>query len=104
MSTSAPTSISVPEKAEAAQLVYPNPAATGSYISFSLEKLPGKIVKAELISADGKSKSDLFSGFYPGTRESPFLFPLPIVAAGKYLVRFTDEKGKHQQQELIITP
>ena len=102
MSTSAPTSISVPAKAEAAQLVYPNPAATGSYISFSLEKLPGKIVKAELISADGKSKSDLFSGFYPGTRESPFLFPLPVVAAGKDLVRFTDEKGKQHQQELII--
>ncbi len=104
MSTTAPTSISVTEKAEAVQLVYPNPAAAGSYISFSLEKLPGKIVKAELISADGKSKSDLFSGFYPGTRESPFLFPLPIVAAGKYLVRFTDEKGMQHQQELIITP
>jgi len=103
MSTSVPTSIPVPAKAEAAQLVYPNPAAAGSYISFSLEKLPGKIVKAELISADGKSRTELFSGFYPGTRESPFLFPLPVVAAGKYLVRFTDDRGKQHQQKLIIT-
>jgi hypothetical protein len=104
MSTSSPTAVSFPKEPETAPLVYPNPAAAGSYISISLEKLPGKIVKAELISADGKFKNELFSGFYPGTWESPFLFPLPVVAAGKYIVRFTDEKGKQHQQELIITP
>ncbi len=104
MSTSTPTAIATFSGEKPAQaLVYPNPAAAGSYITFSLEKLPGKMVKAELISSDGKFKSDLFSGFYPGTRESPFLFPLPVIAAGKYHVRFTDEKGKQHQQELIIT-
>jgi photosystem II stability/assembly factor-like uncharacterized protein len=103
MSTSSPTAVSFPKEAETAPLVYPNPAAAGSFISISLEKLPCKIVKAELISLVGKTKLELFSGFYPGTRESPFMFPLPEVASGKYIIRFTDEAGKKFQQDLIIT-
>jgi photosystem II stability/assembly factor-like uncharacterized protein len=102
MSTSSPTAVSFPKEPETAPLVYPNPAAAGSYISISLERLPGKIVKAELISLVGKTKLELFSGFYPGTRESPFMFPLPEVASGKYIIRFTDEAGKIFQQDIII--
>ena len=51
----------------------------------------------------GKSKIELFSGFYPGPRESPFMFPLPAVASGKYIIRFTDEAGKNFDQDIIIT-
>jgi hypothetical protein len=51
----------------------------------------------------GKSKIELFSGFYPGTRESPFMFPLPAVASGKYIIRFTDDEGRDFDQDIIIT-
>jgi len=84
-------------------IVYPNPANSGSYISLSLEKIKSKIIKAELISLDGKIKSLLFNGFYPGTQESPFIFPLPNVLAGNYIVRFTAENGKIIEQKIFIT-
>lgn len=103
MNTSSPTAIEKETRPIAGMSVHPNPAASGSYISISLESLQSRIIKAELISMSGKLKIELFSGFYPGTRESPFMFPLPAVASGKYIIRFTDEAGKNFDQDIIIT-
>jgi photosystem II stability/assembly factor-like uncharacterized protein len=84
-------------------MIYPNPVISGSFISISLEKIKSKIIKAELISIDGKYKSSLFNGFYPGTQESPFMFQLPNVDEGSYLIQFTDDSGKTIDKKIIIT-
>jgi photosystem II stability/assembly factor-like uncharacterized protein len=103
MNTSNPTATEKETRPIAGMSVHPNPAASGSYISISLESLQSRIIKAELISMVGKSKIELFSGFYPGTRESPFMFPLPTVASGKYIIRFKDDEGRNFDQDIIIT-
>jgi hypothetical protein len=103
MNTSSTTATEKETRPIAGMSVHPNPAASGSYISISLESLQSRIIKAELISMVGKSKIELFSGFYPGTRESPFMFPLPTVASGKYIIRFTDDEGRNFDQDIIIT-
>ncbi len=82
--------------------VYPNPVHSGAYVSFSLEKIKTKIVKAELVSVNGKVCVSLFDSYYIGTHESPFLFKLPEVDAGKYVVKLTDEHKKVFSQKIII--
>jgi photosystem II stability/assembly factor-like uncharacterized protein len=103
MQTGIPTDISDKVSNSNFYMIYPNPAISGGYVSISLEKIKSKIIKAELISIDGKIKSLLFNGYYPGTQESPFMFPLPNVVAGNYIVRFTNENGKIIEQKIIIT-
>jgi hypothetical protein len=56
MNTSSPTAIEKETRPIAGMSVHPNPAASGSYISISLESLQSRIIKAELISMSGKSK------------------------------------------------
>lgn len=82
--------------------VYPNPSQSGAYVSISLEKLKTKIIKAELISADGKASYLLFDTYYLGTHESPFLFKLPQVTAGKYVIKFVDEKNEIYSQNILV--
>jgi photosystem II stability/assembly factor-like uncharacterized protein len=84
-------------------LIYPNPAPSGSYVSISLEKIPNKVIKAELISVDGKLTSLLFNSYFVGTSESPFQYKLPNVTTGNYIIQFTDEKGKTYTEKIIIT-
>ena len=84
-------------------LVHPNPATSGGYVSISLESIKSKIIKAELISADGKSTYQLFKGYYMGTHESPFMLQLPNITPGNYLIQFTDEAGTVVTQKLILT-
>ena len=84
-------------------MVYPNPSSSGAYITISIQNIKTKIVKSELISANGKQAHLLFDTFYVGTQESPFLFKLPEVAAGEYIIKFTDEKNKVFSQPIIIT-
>lgn len=98
-STAIPDLVILPDDA----MVYPNPARSGGYVSISLEKNKSKIKRAELISMDGKINSLLFDGYYPGTQESPFMFALPDVPAGHYIVRFTDENRNVIEQKLLIT-
>lgn len=84
-------------------IIYPNPVNSGSFITISLEKMKTKIVKAELISNDAKSKYLLFDGYYPGTQESPFILRLPDVPPGNYIARFTNENLTIFDQKLIIS-
>ncbi|NHM07359.1 hypothetical protein G4D82_09015 [Flavobacterium sp. CYK-4] len=84
-------------------LVSPNPAFSGQYIAISLDKIKTKIVKSELVSTDGKVTTVLFDTFYTGTKEAPFMFKLPNVATGNYLLKFTDEKGKIFKEKIAIT-
>jgi photosystem II stability/assembly factor-like uncharacterized protein len=83
-------------------LAYPNPAVSGNYISIALDQIKAKIVKAELISSDGKVIHLLFNNYFIGTRESPFMFPLPEAAAGMYELKFTDVAGKVFKQKMTI--
>ena len=83
-------------------LAHPNPATSGGYISISLESIKTRIVKAELISIDGKSTYPLFKGYYPGTHESPFMMQLPNISAGNYIIQFTDDGGALFKQKLVI--
>jgi len=84
-------------------VIYPNPVRSGGYVSISLEKIKSKIVRAELVSPEGKVKGLLFNGYYPGTQESPFMLQLPDIDAGNYLIRFTDELGKIINKKFIVT-
>ncbi|WP_309640249.1 YCF48-related protein [Flavobacterium sp.] len=83
-------------------LVSPNPAVAGQYIAISLDKIKTKIVKSELISIEGKATTILFDAFYTGTQEAPFMFKLPNVASGNYILKFTDENGKIFKQKIAI--
>ena len=83
-------------------LVHPNPATSGGYVSISLESIKSKIIKAELISADGKSTFPLFKGYYSGTHESPFMLQLPNINPGNYIIQFTDDGGALFKQKLVI--
>ena len=85
------------------ELVHPNPVTSGGYVSISLETIKSKMIKAELISADGKSTYPLFKGYYMGTHESPFMLQLPNITPGNYLIQFTDEDGTVVTQKLILT-
>jgi photosystem II stability/assembly factor-like uncharacterized protein len=85
------------------ELVHPNPVTSGGYVSISLETIKSKMIKAELISADGKSTYPLFKGYYMGTHESPFMLQLPNITPGNYLIQFTDEAGTVVTQKLILT-
>ena len=85
------------------ELVHPNPATSGGYVSISLETIKSKMIKAELISTDGKSTYPLFKGYYMGTHESPFMLQLPNITPGNYLIQFTDEAGTVVTQKLILT-
>lgn len=88
------------KKSEA--LVYPNPVPSGSVVAIALDKIKGKILKARLIDMNGKSLN-LFNSYFEGTRESPFMFRLPIVSPGEYVIVFTDEKNKTYQQKVLIS-
>lgn len=83
-------------------LVYPNPASSGQYISIALDKIKTKIIKSELVSIDGKTTTVLFDTFYIGTQEAPFMFRLPEVASGNYILKFTDENKKIFKQKIVI--
>lgn len=85
------------------QRIYPNPAQSGGDVSLSLEGLPGRIVRAELVQLGSGRVYPLFQGFYKGTEESPFYFRLPVLPAGAYVARFYDEGGKAFSQKLQIT-
>lgn len=84
-------------------LVYPNPAKSGGYISVSLQNIKSNIIKAELITVDGKTTYPMFNGYYMGTHESPFMLQLPNIAPGNYLIQFTDDSGSLFSQKLMIT-
>jgi photosystem II stability/assembly factor-like uncharacterized protein len=84
-------------------LMYPNPATSGGLVSIALDEIKAKITKAELIGIDGKSTEILFNNYFEGTRESPFMFYLPSVAVGEYIVKFTDEKNAVYRQKILIT-
>jgi hypothetical protein len=83
--------------------MYPNPATSGGLVSIALDEIKAKIKKAELIGIDGKSTEILFNNYFEGTRESPFMFYLPSVAVGEYIVKFTDEKNAVYRQKILIT-
>ncbi|MBU3663079.1 MAG: T9SS type A sorting domain-containing protein [Bacteroidetes bacterium] len=83
-------------------LAYPNPATSGGFISISLESIKTRIIKAELISVDGKSTFPLFKGYYSGTHESPFMLQLPNINPGNYIIQFTDDGGALFKQKLFI--
>ena len=83
-------------------LIYPNPAKSGGLVAIALDGIKSKITKAELIGIDGKSTEILFNDYFEGTRESPFMFYLPSVAAGEYIVKFSDEKNGVHHQKVII--
>jgi hypothetical protein len=102
MTTANLTAMDQPSAESIKALVYPNPAQSGAYVSMSLEKIKTNIISAELLSMDGKRTELLFKGFYRGTHESPFMFPLPNVEAGNYLIRFTDEAGNMYTEKLLV--
>jgi hypothetical protein len=83
--------------------LYPNPAPSGSYVSISLEKIPNKVIKAELLSVDGKLTWLLFNSNLAQASESPFQFKLPNVASGNYIIQFTGENGQIFTNKIIIT-
>ena len=83
-------------------LVYPNPATSGGYVSISLDKVKTKIMKAELLSSDGKLIQKLFDNYFMGTSESPFYYKLPHVPSNTYFIKFTDDHKKIHTQKLII--
>lgn len=84
-------------------LIYPNPVKSGGLVSIALDQIKSKICKAELISIDGKSTQILFNNYFEGTRESPFMFYLPNVISGNYILKFTDDKNGVYKQKLVIT-
>ncbi|HEU4496982.1 MAG TPA: T9SS type A sorting domain-containing protein [Flavobacterium sp.] len=84
-------------------ILYPNPAASGQYISLSFENIEGKIVKAEIVSITGKVLSILFDNYYEGTRESPFMFKLPNLSVGEYILKVTNDKGNLFTQKVLIS-
>jgi photosystem II stability/assembly factor-like uncharacterized protein len=84
-------------------LIYPNPAKSGGLVSIALDEIKSKITKAELIGIDGKSTGILFKNYFEGTRESPFMFYLPAVAEGEYIIKFTDEENIDYRQKILIT-
>ena len=83
-------------------MVYPNPCASGGYISISLDKSKTKIIRSELVNIEGKSTYTLFNSYFVSTHESPFMFKLPEVPAGQYILRFTDEKNEVTSQKILI--
>ena len=83
-------------------ILYPNPAASAQYVSLSFENIKGKIERAEIIATDGKVISILFDDFFDGTRESPFMFKLPNLAVGQYLLKVTTEQGNFITQKIAI--
>lgn len=97
-------SVSLPDKTKKnADLVLPNPIKSGGLATLSLDQIKSKIIKAELYNVNGSLVKTLFDSYYEGTRESPFMFYLPVVEKGTYLVRFTDEQKSILSQKIIIT-
>lgn len=93
MTASGAVSLAEPTVAGAA-VVHPNPARSGGLVALSVEHAERRIVAAELIHAEGKAVQLVFSGYHPGTRESPFTLQLPEAPPGKYTMRFIQDDGR----------
>ena len=83
-------------------LLFPNPALSGGDVSLSLEGLPSRVLRAELVQVTTGRIHLLFQGYFKGTQESPFNFRLPAVAPGAYVVRFYDAMGRVTSQKFQI--